>query len=52
MMRVFGRSLPVSVSFLKSTFIFELHSESNADLFHISGCFCIFGSDFYEAANL
>ena len=36
MMRVSGRSLPVSVKVLRCFFNFELQSESKANRFHVS----------------
>ena len=52
MMQVSGSSLLLSVSVLMCIFTFDIQSESNANIFHISGYFCNSGFGVYETANL
>ena len=52
MMQVSGRSLRKSVVVLICIFTCEIQSESDADMFHVSGYFCTVGFCECATANL
>ena len=51
-MQVSGRSFPVTVIILQCFLTFEYESESNANVFHVSGCFSAIDFGLYENADL
>ena len=52
MMQVSGQFTPVSVFVLIWRFTFELHLETNANVFRVSGYFCTVGFEVYATASL